>query len=83
MKEYTEKLYSLLKVVRQNAVVLVDSFNYLDSNLCSALGVYDGNVYEKIFDFARKSKFNQNEVHDSYHTVLKPYFHRQKLKAKL
>ncbi|CAF0808334.1 unnamed protein product [Brachionus calyciflorus] len=83
MKNFSERLYLLLKKVRQNAVVLVDSFNYLDSNLCSALGAHDGNVYEKLFDFARNSKFNQKEVHDGYTNILKPYFHRKKLRSHL
>lgn len=83
MNELSEKLLVLLKKVRLNAVVLVDSFNYLDSNLCSALGAYDGNVYEKLFEFAKNSKFNKNNVHESYHRILKPYFHKNKLKARL
>lgn len=83
MKELTENLFSLLKKVRVNAVVLVDSFNYLDSNLCSALGAYDGNVYQKLFEFAKNSKFNENNVHQSYNRVLKPYFHKKKLTARL
>jgi hypothetical protein len=34
LKAYQEKLYNLLPIIRVNAVTLVDSFDYLDSNLC-------------------------------------------------
>lgn len=34
LKAFQEKLFNLLPKIRQNAVTLVDSFDYLDSNLC-------------------------------------------------
>lgn len=34
MHDFKEKLYSLLPKIRTNAVVLVDAFDMLDSNLC-------------------------------------------------
>ena len=34
MKVYTDSLFALLPKIRQNAVCLVDSFDFLDSNLC-------------------------------------------------
>lgn len=47
----------------------------------SALGAYDGNVYERLNEFARNSAFNSNEVHEGYAKYLKPYI--TKLKSKL
>jgi hypothetical protein len=35
MSEYNERLYKLLPKIRVNAVTLVDSFDWLDSNLCN------------------------------------------------
>ncbi|KAI8605235.1 hypothetical protein EDD21DRAFT_432985 [Dissophora ornata] len=36
--------------IRQEYILLIDSFNYSDYMINSAFGVYDGNVYEKCFD---------------------------------
>lgn len=86
MNKYSEKLYNLLPKVRLNAVTFVDSFDYLDSNLCSSLGVYDGNVYERLYEFAQNSKFNDKDVHEVYYKYLEPYVQRHKsrnTKAKL
>jgi len=46
----------------------------------SSLGVYNGNVYEQLLDFAKKSTFNQKEVPDAYHKHLKPYMMSKKAK---
>ena len=37
---------TLLEVIRPNAVGLVDAFHISDYVLCSALGRYDGDVYQ-------------------------------------
>jgi acyl-CoA oxidase len=63
-------------------VVLVDAFDWLDSNLCSSLGSYDGNVYEKLLDFARDSPFNKKE-HTEFEKYLKPFVQRYKEKSKI
>jgi len=47
---------------RPDAVALVDAFDFPDLQLASALGSYDGNVYERLFEAAKKSKVNQYEV---------------------
>ncbi|XP_069785100.1 peroxisomal acyl-coenzyme A oxidase 1 isoform X3 [Narcine bancroftii] len=62
----------LLAAVRPNAVALVDAFDYPDAILSSVLGRYDGNVYEHMFEWAKRSPLNQNEVHESFHKYLKP-----------
>ena len=61
-----------------NAVALVDSWDWSDSNLCSTLGVYNGDVYEKLFEFARNSKLNEHDVHPVFHKYMKPYAEKQK-----
>ena len=35
MSEYNERLGELLSKIRENAVLLVDAFDFLDSNLCN------------------------------------------------
>uniref|UniRef100_A0AAY4A9L3 Acyl-coenzyme A oxidase n=1 Tax=Denticeps clupeoides TaxID=299321 RepID=A0AAY4A9L3_9TELE len=58
----SQKLKELLARVRPNAVALVDAFDYRDEMLNSVLGRYDGNVYENMFEWARKSPLNRTEV---------------------
>ena len=41
---------------------LVDAFDYSDYVLNSALGRYDGNVYEDLFRWAQRSALNEKQV---------------------
>ena len=52
----------LLKALRPNAVSLVDAFDFPDAVLDSALGRWDGQVYQALYDFAQCSKLNEKEV---------------------
>ncbi|XP_061392969.1 probable peroxisomal acyl-coenzyme A oxidase 1 [Musca vetustissima] len=72
------RLQNCLKRLRPNAVAMVDAFGIHDRILDSALGVYDGNVYERIFEEAKKSPLNQEPVNQSFHKYLKPF-----MKAKM
>jgi acyl-CoA oxidase len=54
-----EQVLLLLKQVRPNAVALVDSFNFSDFKLQSALGRYDGKVYETLCDWASREPLNR------------------------
>lgn len=65
-------LEELLALIRPNAVGLVDSFDIRDEILSSALGAYDGNVYERLFAEAQKSPLNAEPVNKSFHSHLKP-----------
>lgn len=62
-----------LECIRPNAVGLVDSFDIHDDILGSALGVYDGNVYERLLKEANKSPLNKEPVNESFHKYLKPF----------
>ncbi|KAM9314154.1 peroxisomal acyl-coenzyme A oxidase 1 isoform 1-T1 [Pholidichthys leucotaenia] len=66
------RIKELLAQLRPNAVPLVDAFDIHDRKLNSVLGRYDGNVYEHMFDWARRSPLNATEVHESFHKYLKP-----------
>lgn len=66
-------LEELLGAIRPNAIGLVDSFDIRDEVLSSALGAYDGNVYERLFAEAQKSPLNQEPVNKSFHMYLKPF----------
>ncbi|XP_055379777.1 probable peroxisomal acyl-coenzyme A oxidase 1 [Condylostylus longicornis] len=67
------RLENLLKKIRRNAVGIVDGFDIHDGLLNSALGAYDGNVYERIFMEAKKSPLNKEPVNRSFHLHLKPF----------
>jgi acyl-CoA oxidase len=75
------QLRELLVRVRVNAVALVDSFDWSDSNLCSSLGVYNGQAYQSLFEFAQSSLFNASDSSAAttvVHKYLKPYVQRQR-----
>ncbi|XP_033300343.1 probable peroxisomal acyl-coenzyme A oxidase 1 [Bombus bifarius] len=76
-KEHVETLHSrleyLLTTIRRNAVGIVDGFDFDDHILCSALGAYDGNVYERLFEEAMKSPLNREAVNISFEKYLKPF----------
>lgn len=63
----------ILADIRPNAVGIVDGFDIPDKVLCSTLGAYDGNVYERLFAEAQKSPLNQEPVNKSFELYLKPF----------
>lgn len=65
------RIKELLSQLRPNAVALVDAFNVHDKKLNSVLGRYDGNVYEHLFEWARRSPLNSTEVSKSHNLVNK------------
>lgn len=73
MAELQTLLETLLTDLRPNAVGIVDGFDYCDEVLSSTLGAYDGRVYERLFEEAKKSPLNQEPVNSSFHKYLKPY----------
>ena len=62
MLQVSVRVKELLSQLRPNAVALVDSFDVNDKRLNSVLGRYDGNVYEHLFEWARRSPLNATEV---------------------
>ena len=40
----------------------------------SALGVYDGNVYEALWERTKREPMNQREVTEAYEVCLTPFF---------
>lgn len=65
-------MLEMLAALRPNAVALVDAFDFHDMVLNSALGCYDGNVYERLYEWAQKTPMNQKQVHESYYKYLQP-----------
>jgi len=80
VKLITEQLRTLLQLVRREAVPLVDAWIFSDRQLHSAIGRYDGNVYESLFQFAKKDKFfNSTEVVDGFKEYIYPLLKKNKL----
>lgn len=73
VEELQRKQAKLLSDIRPNAVGLVDGFDIHDEILGSALGAYDGRVYERLFTEANKSPLNNEPVNESFHKYLKPF----------
>ncbi|XP_025091952.1 peroxisomal acyl-coenzyme A oxidase 1-like [Pomacea canaliculata] len=71
------QLLTLLAELRPNAVALVDAFDFPDAVLDSALGRWDGNVYEALYDYSLRSKLNEKQVLDAYHKYQRPFMESQ------
>ncbi|KYR03091.1 acyl-CoA oxidase [Tieghemostelium lacteum] len=67
-----QEIHKLFKLLRPNAIGLVDSLGISDTALGSAIGQYNGNVYETLLKWAKNQPFNQNPVVDGYNEFLKP-----------
>lgn len=68
-----QRINVLLGLIRPNAVGLVDGFGFADSHLKSAIGRYDGNVYEEIYRQACTNPLNASgpmKGWDEYKTIL-------------
>jgi acyl-CoA oxidase len=65
-----------------NAIGLTDAFGYSDWELDSALGVYDGKVYEALWAKAQTEPLNDQEVTEVYKTSIRPILERGHAEAK-
>ncbi|XP_071499066.1 peroxisomal acyl-coenzyme A oxidase 1-like [Diadema antillarum] len=71
--DWLHRLYlETFPVIRPEAVTLVDSFDICDEFLQSTLGCYDGNVYERMYEYAKTDPRNKTEVHETYYKYLRP-----------
>ena len=68
------RLTSLLGQLRPDAVSIVDAFDFRDLDLgYSTLGSYDGQIYERLFEAAKKSPLNETDVvQPAFDNYLKP-----------
>ncbi|KAM9592711.1 LOW QUALITY PROTEIN: peroxisomal acyl-coenzyme A oxidase 2 [Trichechus inunguis] len=70
----------LLPLIRKDTILLTDAFDFTDQCLNSALGCYDGNVYERLFEWAQRSPRN-TQGNPAYEKYIKPRL--QSWRAKL
>ncbi|NWI62927.1 ACOX2 oxidase, partial [Todus mexicanus] len=76
MDMVTASYLDLLPVIRKDAVPLVDAFDFSDKSLNSALGSYDGQVYQRLYEWAQKSPTN-TQMSPAYERYLKPLLHNK------
>jgi hypothetical protein len=73
----------LLSEVTHHALQLVDAFNFADVQLKSAVGAFDGNVYERLYNWAQKEPLNTSHVTSVYYKYMKPIMQQQVEVSKL
>lgn len=65
-------------------MIIIENFNKQfdipDNALNSTIGCYDGNVYERLVNSARKSRLNRVDPFEGYHEYLRPHLNLEFLK---
>ena len=77
-----EAVQNLLIKLRPDVVALVDAFAHDDYALNSAIGSYDGDVYNRLLAMAKSNPFNATEEGPAWQDILGPFLNRQ-AKSKL
>ena len=67
-----QHIVSLLPVIRRNAVLLTDAWDFTDFELNSTIGRYDGDIYRALVKRAADEPLNKTQVAESYELYLKP-----------
>ena len=52
---------------------LIEAFEYDDNMVLSAIGNYDGNVYERMMDWVRTSRLNDRDKLEGFDEYIKPF----------
>jgi acyl-CoA oxidase len=52
---------------------LIEAFEFDDNIMVSAIGNYDGNVYERLMDWARSSRLNDKDVLPGFNEHIRPF----------
>ena len=83
-KLINQRKQALLREIRPEVIGLVDSFGYPDNTLRSALGQYDGNVYETLLKWVREeNEFNKHDWTPSWTKSIKGLRYIQRPTPKL
>lgn len=75
-----ECAYTVMNDIRPDAIPLVNAFDIPDNVLRSAIGRYDGNIYEALFYSAQKSILNEIDPFLGYEEYLIPHLNKELLK---
>ncbi|KAL1955411.1 hypothetical protein VTO42DRAFT_8567 [Malbranchea cinnamomea] len=60
MRDIRHVVNGLLDELLPDAIALTDAWDFTDASLCSAIGQYDGNAYERLMSWTRQMPINQN-----------------------
>lgn len=71
-KQIKASLPVILKELRPNLQLIVSSFDFSDTFLCSALGRKDGQVYEALLALAKSNPVNKTQPHPGILKYVKP-----------
>jgi acyl-CoA oxidase len=74
---YSEQLgiaraHDVLDQLLLEVIGLTDAWGFTDASLCSALGMYDGNVYKNIMRWIEQMPINKAEVHEGWNWGVEP-----------
>jgi hypothetical protein len=89
LNDIREVVHDLLGELYFEAIALTDAWDFTDASLCSAIGCYDGNVYERIMSWTRqlpinvKAKENGGVHAKGWEETIKPFLMEGKVRAKL
>lgn len=64
MTDVRNCINDLLDELLPDAIALTDAWDFTDASLCSAIGQYDGNVYETLMAWTRQMPMNQEMDND-------------------
>jgi len=74
IKWIRSQIKKLLREIRPNTVLIVDSWDLHDYELNSALGRHDGDVYNALFNWAQSAPLNKSHITNTYKQYLLPKF---------
>ncbi|KAE9994775.1 hypothetical protein EG327_003039 [Venturia inaequalis] len=89
LNDIRENVHDLLGELYFEAIGLTDAWDFSDASLCSAVGCYDGNVYERMMSWVRQLPINvkargEGQVYKrGWEENLKPFLREGRSKSKL
>lgn len=89
LNDIREVVHDLLGELYFEAIGLTDAWDFSDASLCSAIGCYDGNVYERMMSWVRqlpinvKARENGQVYKRGWEDTLKPFLMEGRVRAKL
>lgn len=63
---------SLLAELLPDVIALTDAWDFTDASLCSALGMWDGDIYGHIMRWVRQMPINQTDIHAEWKMYVEP-----------
>ncbi|KAK2736814.1 hypothetical protein FQN55_001403 [Onygenales sp. PD_40] len=59
MRDIRQCVNELIEELLPDAIALTDAWDFTDASLCSAIGGYDGNAYERLMEWTRQMPINR------------------------